>query len=328
MDCREAGTQLIAFHDGELPEAERAAVEGHLRGCAGCRALLSDLSRADGAAGVPDPGPEYWERFNGRLAERIRREEAGRAAPVLRPKGGWLRHQLRYLVPAVAAAALVVVVVRHAGVDRGEVRPIPQLPVATAPPAPAPKPPAPGIATSRRPEPAGRREAEAGPPPSPTVPSSPAPAFEARLRAAGAVPAESPAPAPLHPEAGAATGEARVGAAAGIRAAPSPPRPERSAKSTGGESVDPCRSARELAAEGRLAEAEAAQRDCLGRDTSPQAQEAGLVYLAELLDRQARFADADAVLDNAARRFPGSRPLERYRRQRPTLQPFRPTPSR
>ena len=37
--------QVHAYHDGELPQAERAAVEAHLRGCPDCAALLSDLQQ-------------------------------------------------------------------------------------------------------------------------------------------------------------------------------------------------------------------------------------------------------------------------------------------
>ena len=69
MDCRETQTLLTAFHDGELPDADRIRLENHLRGCPECGRLLADLARADEAAGVPDPGPGYWDRFNARLAE-------------------------------------------------------------------------------------------------------------------------------------------------------------------------------------------------------------------------------------------------------------------
>jgi len=103
----------------ELPAADRSRVEEHLRGCADCTALLADLARVDRAAGVPDPGPAYWERFNARVMDRVEREADGSKATVLRPKGGWVRQQLRYLVPAAAAAALVVMVVRYGGMQPG-----------------------------------------------------------------------------------------------------------------------------------------------------------------------------------------------------------------
>jgi hypothetical protein len=82
----------------------------------------------------------------------------------------------------------------------------------------------------------------------------------------------------------------------------------------------PCELARALAERERFREAEAAQRACLAQNQSAKAQERGLVFLAELLDRQARFAEADAVITDVDRQFPQSRPLELYRRQRPMVQ--------
>lgn len=67
-------------------------------------------------------------------------------------------------------------------------------------------------------------------------------------------------------------------------------------------------------------EAEASQRVCLAQDPSPPAQEKGLIFLAELLDRQARFVEADRVLAEADRQFPKSIPLDLYRQQRPMVQ--------
>src|SRR3954469_9383171 len=42
MTC-DHSTQIHAYHDGELPVSERAAVEAHLQTCADCRNLYSDL---------------------------------------------------------------------------------------------------------------------------------------------------------------------------------------------------------------------------------------------------------------------------------------------
>ena len=111
-DCRETQTLLTAFHDGELPAADRARVEEHLRGCPECGARLADLARADLAAGVPDPGPAYWDRFNARVMDRVEREADVPGGTILRPKHGWMRQQLRYLIPAAAAAALPATNVR------------------------------------------------------------------------------------------------------------------------------------------------------------------------------------------------------------------------
>jgi hypothetical protein len=84
--------------------------------------------------------------------------------------------------------------------------------------------------------------------------------------------------------------------------------------------ASPCELARTLTDKKRFREAEAAQRECLAQDRSAPAQEKGLVFLAELLDRQARFAEADAVIAEIDRQFPQSRPLDLYRQQRPMVQ--------
>ena len=115
----------------ELPAADRVRVEEHLRACPECGALLADLARADRAAGVPDPGPAYWDRFNARVMDRVAREADGPGVKVLRPKGGWMREQLRYLVPA-AAAALVLVIVHYGGMRPGT--PTPTVPPAVSKP--------------------------------------------------------------------------------------------------------------------------------------------------------------------------------------------------
>jgi hypothetical protein len=380
MDCRETGTLLIAFHDGELPENERARVEAHLQGCPACRALLAGLARADEAAGVPDPGPEYWARFNDRVMARVARDPSEPMAVVLRPKRGWVRQQLRYLVPAVAAAALVVVVVRHAGMGPG----------APAPPVPAPSAPqthevpssprissdsrsissmqerpaagrvagnAAGSAASPKPPPAEAKTTPVTPianairPESfpaaapPSVPAreiarvaptlAPATTSQDDERLAGIAKEERLERAAVGKQKSVPTQPAPAPSWAGAAApAMAPPPPmmrsegradtlqESAAKARSAKEVSasPCELARRLAAQGRLKEAEAAQRACLKQSQAPAAQEDGLVFLAELLDRQTRFAEADAVIEETRLQFPGSRPLDRYMRQRPMLQ--------
>ena len=377
MDCRETQTLLTAFHDGELPAAERARVEEHLRGCPGCAALLADLARADRAVGVPDPGPAYWDRFNERVRDRVGREADGPGVAVLRPKGGWVRQQLRYLVPAAAAAALLLIVVRFAGIHPGAPPPT-APPSSSAPAAPASEekrmakagpesraqkkegtaaadrrvpPPAPagkqGAARTReerdrlddRPLPAGNGEASRDRAAAPAAVGIPSPPPVTTFRGA---PAGSP-PAPAADD--------RGGYGAGDAPGPVAP-PERMPREVQGERKKteeysarmepqaagktspagliragavpspgaPCGPARSLAERGRLREAEAAQRECLAGDLDAPSREKGLVFLAELLDRQARFGEADAVIAEVDRRFPRSVPLDLYRRQRPIIQ--------
>ena len=379
MECRETQSLLTAFHDGELPAAERVRVEAHLRGCTECAALLADLARADRAAGVPDPGPAYWDRFNARVMDRVAREADGPRVAVLRPKGGRVRQQLRYLVPAAAAAALVAMVVRYGGMHPGA--PTPTVPPAVseraAPdsagqrmakadpesdgqgrpsagagrdatgsvaPARATKKaessagarrvPPPVLANERlatvsreerdrladRSVPEGNEEASrerASAPAAIGVPSAPPMTFRGAPAGSPPVTAADGMPSGMQAEkkmAGAAAPMAEQHVAGKATSAPG----MRVAKEPAPGS--PCELARTLAERERIREAEAAQRACLAQDPSASAQEKGLVFLAELLDRQARFAEADAVITDVDRQFPQSRPLELYRQQRPMVQ--------
>jgi anti-sigma factor RsiW len=380
MDCRESQSLLTAFHDGELPAADRARVEEHLLGCRECGALLADLARADQAAGVPDPGPAYWDRFNARLMDRVEREADGPKVAVLRPKHGWMRQQLRYLVPAAAAAALVMVVVRYGGMNPGG--PTPTVPPAVSEPAApdsagqrmtkaepeslatkkeestavARRVPPPANANDRsaagtreerdrlvdRSLPPGNEEASRDRVAAPAAMSVPSPPPMAVQRApdgqgwpsagAGRDATDSVAPAAGSPPVTAADEmpsgmQAEQKKMAGAAAPMAEQHVAGKTKSASGMRIakepspgSPCELARTLAERERIREAEIAQRACLAGDLSAPSREKGLVFLAELLDRQARVAEADAVIAEIQRQFPASLPLDLYLRQRPTVQ--------
>ena len=358
MDCRETRTLLNAFHDGELPPPDRARVEEHLRGCTECGALLADLARADRAAGVPDPGPGYWDRFNARVMDRVAREADGPGVRVLRPKGGWMREQLRYLVPA-AAAALVLVIVHYGGMRPGA--PTPAVPPAVS------KPEARDSAGDRRgraePESRGTKKAEGTapgrrlPPPVLTkersaagtregldrlsdrsIPTGSEEEMRGREAAAPAAGALSPPQVTFRGEpAGSPPAAAADGIPRGLQAerkkmAGLPDvttARQGSGKSTSASEArmgkepsvaSPCELARSLAERERARDAEAAQRACLAGDLDAPSREKGLVFLAELLDRQARFTEADAVIAEVEKQYPQSRPLDLYLRERPMVQ--------
>ena len=340
MDCVETRTMLSAYHDGELAPADRARVDEHLRGCGECSAVLARLAEIDAHAGVPDPGPEYWERFNRRVMERV--EGAPVPEMALRPKRGWARRGLPYFIPAAAAAALLLVVVRQTGMD-----PFSRTPPPAAPPAatqassqalPGKAPQAlteeasqelPRTPRPAPPQAAHRREAESRP--------------SAEGASAPSAPAQAaPAPPPVAPSAAGhaamdmemkeAPGEERERSAPGVDAM-SPElagvgktkKAERAlSKSMAAAApavvASPCEEARSLAGRGLLEEAETAQRACLAGKNPPEAQERGMVFLAELLDRQSRIAEADSVLEETRRQFPASRPLDSYLRQRSEVQ--------
>src|ERR1043166_1972223 len=106
MHPNEAG--LNEFVDGTLADAGRAEVEQHLQSCADCRATVHDLRELAGAARTPalrEPPARVWTRL-----ERAIRLESG---PPSREDGfGSAAARLRasrYLWPALAAAAIVVV---------------------------------------------------------------------------------------------------------------------------------------------------------------------------------------------------------------------------
>src|SRR5262245_7627973 len=102
--CEREREAIGALADGQLGADERAALETHLAGCAGCRAELAALERLDAvfAALAPvTPPPDFEARFWARVAR-------GEAAPE-----GVLARLRRWLLPgglalAGAAAALVL----------------------------------------------------------------------------------------------------------------------------------------------------------------------------------------------------------------------------
>lgn len=311
MDCRETRNFLTAFHDGELPEEERLRVEDHLRGCPECGGVLADLARADEAARVPDPDPGYWQRFNARLADRIEREAEGPRTATLRPQPGRMRQQLRLLVPAAAAAVLVVAIVRYGGLGPFAPEQVSRVPAVAEKEGTAPiTTPAPKEAAGDRIPSTVYRGAPAAERSKPEAERAEAKKLEKTAPAS----AETVMDAKEEPAPVKETGTDRLGVTQSAATA------GKAAGKTAAKAESPCEIARALAAKGRWKEAEAAQRECLAKDQSTAAQEKGLVFLAELLDRQARFAEADAVLAETHRQFPESRSLDLYRQQRPTVQ--------
>jgi hypothetical protein len=126
---------------------------------------------------------------------------------------------------------------------------------------------------------------------------------------------------------GASTSGARMEKDQSLEASPSMPlvntRPQAapsSLVSAPSRVASPCELARTLAERERIRDAEAAQRACLAGDLDAPSRERGLVFLAELLDRQARISEADAVIAEVEKRYPQSLPLDLYRRKRPMVQ--------
>jgi anti-sigma-K factor RskA len=94
------GEDLALYALGTLQGEERAALEKHLEGCAGCRRELEQLRGDMALLALSTAGPVPPRRARQRLLEAVAREPRIAAAPARR---GWWT-----LVPWAAAAALAV----------------------------------------------------------------------------------------------------------------------------------------------------------------------------------------------------------------------------
>jgi anti-sigma factor RsiW len=76
VDCQHR-IRLDAYHDGELPPAERSAVEAHLRNCPSCAAELAAMRRMSGAfADATPPEPSHEQLLQLARCVRAERSEA------------------------------------------------------------------------------------------------------------------------------------------------------------------------------------------------------------------------------------------------------------
>ena len=70
MNCNEIKPELVAYLDGELPDAVRSQVEAHLQSCADCRAEREALAATlESIKDLPATRPstnfleQFWTRF-------------------------------------------------------------------------------------------------------------------------------------------------------------------------------------------------------------------------------------------------------------------------
>jgi hypothetical protein len=101
MTCPDWEAQLNEYVDGALAAAERAALEHHLAGCAGCRAAVAELrALVAGARALPKvvkPERELWAGIETRIVRRA-------TGSVQR---SWWRERAFWRGAAAAAAVLL-----------------------------------------------------------------------------------------------------------------------------------------------------------------------------------------------------------------------------
>jgi anti-sigma factor RsiW len=96
---------LVSFADGTLPEPARSDVERHLAGCSGCTedvVALREIPALLRRRTAPAPDEKFW------ACQRESITRAVQAAPA--PRAASRGVELRWLAPAAAAAALLLVV--------------------------------------------------------------------------------------------------------------------------------------------------------------------------------------------------------------------------
>lgn len=101
--CREQEENLVLFHYGELPDAERDGMQAHLQSCAACAAYLNDLAVLLPLTVAADQPPQrFWTDYSRELRHKLdgfaeKKNWRHRVAEFFQPR--WL--------PAFATAAVV-----------------------------------------------------------------------------------------------------------------------------------------------------------------------------------------------------------------------------
>jgi hypothetical protein len=111
MSDHPAPNMLDAYHDGELPPVERAAIEGHLAGCDACIAKLNAIkaiSETFAIAAVPGLSQISLDLLTDRGLLRIARILTGLAACVVLAGSLWLLRSNESPTPITSPVSLVL----------------------------------------------------------------------------------------------------------------------------------------------------------------------------------------------------------------------------
>jgi anti-sigma factor RsiW len=116
---RDAWTdRLSEYVDGELDPSERAALEVHLRLCAGCAGMVEELRAVvlrAGSFGASAPETDLWPAIEARIAAPRKArvldlgDGRGRAARRASGPGAGLPRRWSFTLPQLAAAAVLLV---------------------------------------------------------------------------------------------------------------------------------------------------------------------------------------------------------------------------
>lgn len=102
--CASKEQDLVLYHYSELSDAERAAVEGHIQNCAGCRRYLDQIGSILPATVEPDqPEQSFWDEYSREMRRKL--DEREQSSWWQKAKE-WLQP---WLVPAIAATAVAVI---------------------------------------------------------------------------------------------------------------------------------------------------------------------------------------------------------------------------
>jgi Putative zinc-finger len=119
LDCSEAEKLIVFDLDGSLDPDNKDFLESHVRACDSCRRMREEFRTlfSTVAADVPpDPGEEFWRRYDSTLTAALREKEA---------HAGW---GLRWkLVGALFAAVLAVTAIFTSLHDFESTQPLKQL---------------------------------------------------------------------------------------------------------------------------------------------------------------------------------------------------------
>jgi len=103
--CKDFEPDLVLYHYGDCPAAEKYTIESHLPQCEPCRRFLQELrSLLPSTVQIDEPPPGFWQDYSRELRFKLAAESE---------KGSWRRIVASFFhpwpVPAIAMAAILTI---------------------------------------------------------------------------------------------------------------------------------------------------------------------------------------------------------------------------